>query len=160
MTAEQFRRAARLGVTCSLFIDHIYHWGDVLVDDLFGPDHGAHWTRARSALDAGVRISFHNDSPVTEEEPLRNIAAAVTRTTRTGRVLAPQERITLDQALRAQTLDAAYQLFADDITGSLTPGKYADLVVLDRDPYDVDPAELPAIEVHATYLAGTPTFTG
>ncbi|MGV9583121.1 amidohydrolase [Nocardia farcinica] len=160
MTAEQFRRAARLGVTCSLFIDHIYHWGDVLVDDLFGPDHGAHWTRARSALDAGVRISFHNDSPVTEEEPLRNIAAAVTRTTRTGRVLAPQERITLDQALRAQTLDAAYQLFADDITGSITPGKYADLVVLDRDPYDVDPAELPAIEVHATYLAGTPTFTG
>ncbi|MEV0293837.1 amidohydrolase [Nocardia sp. NPDC050710] len=158
MTAAQFRRAARLGVTCSLFVDHLYYWGDVLVDDLFGPDLGAHWVRAKSALDAGLRISFHNDSPVTEEEPLRNMAAAVTRRSRSGRVLAPEERITVDQAIRAQTIDAAYQLFADDSTGSLTPGKYADLVVLDRDPHAVEPDMLADIGVHATYLAGVPTF--
>ncbi|MGV9823074.1 amidohydrolase [Nocardia xishanensis] len=158
MTPEQFRRAARLGITCSLFVDHVYYWGDVLVDDLFGPDHGANWVRTRSALEAGMRVSFHNDCPVTEEEPLRNMAAAVTRTSRSGRVLAPEERITVDQALRAQTIDAAYQLFADDITGSLTPGKYADLVVLDHDPRRVRPEQLADVGVHATYLAGEPTF--
>ncbi|RBO93917.1 amidohydrolase [Nocardia puris] len=158
MTAVQFQRAARLGIACSLFVDHLYYWGDVLVDDLFGPERGAHWVRTRSALDAGVRISFHNDSPVTEEEPLRNIAAAVTRRSRGGRVLAPEECITVEEALRAQTIDAAYQLFADDIAGSLTPGKYADLCVLDADPRIVDPDELADIPVRATYLEGKPTF--
>lgn len=160
MTSAQFERAARLGITCSLFVDHLYYWGDVLVDDLFGPEHGAHWVRARSALDAGMRISFHNDSPVTEEEPMRNIAAAVTRTSRSGRVLAPEERISIDQALRAQTIDAAYQLFADDITGSLTPGKYADLVVLEHDPRVVPAEDLADVAVLTTYLNGVRTFSG
>lgn len=160
MTAAQYRRAASLGVTCSLFIDHLHYWGDVLVDDLFGPEHGAVWMRARSALDAGVRISLHNDAPVTPEEPLRNMAVAVTRESRGGRILAPEERITIEEALRAQTIDAAYQLFADDVVGSLTPGKYADLVVLDADPRVVDPQELPDLPVHATYLAGILTHGG
>ncbi len=97
---------------------------------------------------------------MTEEEPLRNMAAAVTRRSRSGRVLAPEERITLDQAIRAQTVDAAYQLFADDVTGSITPGKYADLVVLDQDPRAVPPDDLPGIGVRATFLGGTPTFGG
>ncbi|WP_054813833.1 amidohydrolase, partial [Nocardia arizonensis] len=159
MTPEQFRRAAELGVTCSLFVDHLYYWGDVLVDDLFGPEHGAHWMRAKSAVDTGMRISFHNDSPVTEEEPLRNMAVAMSRTSRTGRVLAPEECVTIDQAIRAQTVDAAYQLFADHLTGSITPGKYADLVVLEQDPCAVSPGELPDVGVCATYLGGVPTFT-
>ncbi|MEV6773498.1 amidohydrolase [Nocardia sp. NPDC051030] len=160
MTAEQYRRAARIGVTCSLFIDHLYYWGDVLVDGLFGEDHGAHWVRAKSALDAGMPISFHNDSPVTPEEPLRNMAVAMSRMSRSGRVFAPEERITFDQALRAQTLDAAYQLFADDITGSISPGKYADLVVLETDPRTVEVAALPDIPVHSTYLSGIQTYSG
>lgn len=154
MTPEQFERAGQLGISCSLFMDHLYYWGDVLVE----PADGAHWMRAKSALDAGVRISFHNDSPVTPEEPLRNMACAITRTSRSGRLFAPEERITLDQAIRAQTLDAAYQLFSDDITGSITPGKYADLVVLEADPRKVKPAKLADIAVHTTYLAGQVTY--
>lgn len=152
MTPEQYRRAGRLGITCSLFMDHLYYWGDI--ED----EHETHWVRARSALEADVRISFHNDSPVTPEEPLRNMACAITRTSRSGRVLAPEETINLDQAIRAQTIDAAYQLFAEDITGSLTPGKYADLVVLESDPHSVEPADLADIAVHSTYLAGRLTY--
>lgn len=154
MTTEQYRRAANLGVTCSLFVDHLHYWGDVLVDGLFGAEHGAQWMRARSAIEAGMRISLHNDAPVSPDEPLRNMAVACSRTSRSGRVLAPEERITIDQALRAHTLDAAYQLFADDITGSLTPGKYADLVVLEADPRRVSPADLPDLAVDSTYLGG------
>jgi predicted amidohydrolase YtcJ len=105
-----------------------------------------------------MRISLHNDGTVTPAEPLRNLAVAITRTSRTGRILNPDEAITLDEALRAQTLDAAWQLQADDIVGSLEVGKYADLVVLSADPYSVDPAELPSLTVEATYLAGQQVY--
>jgi predicted amidohydrolase YtcJ len=69
-------------------------------------------------------------------------------------VLAPEERLTVEQALRAQTIDAAWQLFADDVVGSLTPGKYADLVVLSADPRAADPDKLADLEVLATFLEG------
>lgn len=158
MRPDQFRRAADLGVTVSLFVDHLYYWGDVLVDDLFGTDHGGHWAAAGSALAAGHRISFHNDGPVTPTNPLRNIADAVNRRSRSGHVLAPDERIPVEAALRAQTVDAAWQLFGDDTIGSLKVGAYADLVVLSENPLVVDPEKIADIEVRATVLAGTTVF--
>ncbi|MDR7172189.1 putative amidohydrolase YtcJ [Nocardia kruczakiae] len=151
---DQLRRAAELGVTCSFFVDQIHYWGDVLVDGLFGPEHGSLWMPAGSAVAAGLRISLHNDPPVTPEEPLRNISVAVTRTAPSGRVLAPQERLTVEQAIRAQTIDAAWQLFSDDVIGSLEVGKYADMVVLSDDPWAVTPEDIAVLEVRATYLAG------
>lgn len=158
MRPDQFRRAAALGVTCSLFVDHLYYWGDVLVDDLFGTEHGGHWAAAGSALAAGHRISFHNDGPVTPTNPLRNIADAVNRRSRGGRVLAPDERIPVAAALRAQTVDAAWQLFSDDSIGSLKPGMHADLVVLSANPLAVDPERLADIEVQATVFAGSTVY--
>ncbi|MFH8410336.1 amidohydrolase [Streptomyces sp. NPDC018019] len=159
MTREQYRRAAELGITCSLFVDHIYYWGDVLVESLFG-ERAHDWANARAALDAGIRISFHNDAPVTPVEPLRNIQVAVTRRTRSGaRVLGPQNRVTLSEAIRAQTLDAAWQLQSEHEVGSIEVGKHADLVVLSDDPYTVDPDAIGDIDVLATYLDGRATFT-
>lgn len=87
---EQLRRAVELGVTCSIFVDQIHYWGDVIVDGLFGPERGSRWMPAGSAVAAGMRISLHNDPPVTPEEPLRNISVAATRTAPSGRVLAPK----------------------------------------------------------------------
>jgi predicted amidohydrolase YtcJ len=151
---EQLQRAHDLGVTCSIFVDQIHYWGDVIVDGLFGPEHGTRWMPCGSAVKTGMRISLHNDPPVTPEEPLRNISVAVTRTAPSGRVLGPEERLTVEQAIRAQTIDAAYQLFADDVTGSLEVGKYADMVVLSADPRTVPPEEIAELEVRATFLAG------
>jgi predicted amidohydrolase YtcJ len=155
MTPAQFKRAAALGVTASLLIDHVYYWGDVLVDDLFGPEHGGPWADARAALDAGLKVSFHNDGAVSPAEPLRNMAVAMTRTSRSGRHLPGAAGVTLDQALRAQTIDAAWQLFSDHEVGSLEVGKLADLVVLSADPYRVRPDALPDLEVVETWLGGT-----
>ncbi|MDT7739042.1 MAG: hypothetical protein QOK09_2411 [Mycobacterium sp.] len=155
---EQLQRAADLGVTCSIFVDQIHYWGDIIVDGLFGPERGSRWMPAGSAVATGMRISLHNDPPVTPEEPLRNISVAVTRTAPSGRVLAPEERLTVDQAIRAQTIDAAWQLFADDIVGSLEVGKYADLVVLSADPRTVPPEHIADLEVRATYLAGRQVY--
>ena len=151
---EQLQRAHDLGVTCSIFVDQIHYWGDVIVDGLFGPERGNRWMPAGSAVATGMRISLHNDPPVTPEEPLRNISVAVTRTAPSGRVLGPEERLTVEQAIRAQTIDAAWQLFADDVIGSLEVGKYADLVVLSADPRAVPPEQIADLEVRAAYLAG------
>ncbi|HYB82208.1 MAG TPA: amidohydrolase [Mycobacterium sp.] len=155
---DQLRRAAALGVTCSIFVDQIHYWGDVIVDGLFGPERGSRWMPAGSAVATGMRISLHNDPPVTPEEPLRNISVAVTRIAPSGRVLAPEERLTVEQAIRAQTIDAAWQLFADDVTGSLQVGKYADMVVLSADPRTVPPEQIADLEVRATFLAGRQVY--
>ncbi|AYE94223.1 amidohydrolase [Mycobacterium paragordonae] len=155
---EQLQRAAALGVTCSIFVDQIHYWGDVIVDGLFGPERGSRWMPAGSAVATGMRISLHNDPPVTPEEPLRNISVAATRVAPSGRVLAPEERLTVEQAIRAQTIDAAWQLFADDVTGSLEVGKYADLVVLSADPRAVPPEQIADLEVRATFLAGRQVY--
>jgi predicted amidohydrolase YtcJ len=158
ITDAQLQRAHALGVTASLFVDQLHYWGDVIVDGLFGPEHGERWMPCGSAVATGMRISLHNDPPVTPEEPLRNISVAATRTAPSGRVLAPQERLTVAQGLRAQTIDAAYQLFADDVLGSIEVGKYADLVVLSADPCAVDPEDVAGLTVRATYLAGRQVY--
>lgn len=155
---DQLRRAAALGVTCSIFVDQIHYWGDIIVDGLFGPERGSRWMPAGSAVATGMRISLHNDPPVTPEEPLRNISVAVTRTAPSGRVLAPEERLTVEQAIRAQTIDAAWQLFADDVIGSMEVGKYADMVVLSADPRTVPPEQIADLDVRATFLAGRQVY--
>ncbi|MBN9743384.1 amidohydrolase [Amycolatopsis sp. A1MSW2902] len=158
MTPAQYRRAAQLGVTCSLFLAHVRYWGDVMVEQLFG-ERAESWTAARSALDAGVRISLHNDVPVTPSEPLANVHAAVTRQTAKSRqVLGPLERITVDEALRAVTLDAAWQLRSEHEVGSLEVGKLADLTMISADPRTVPPERIDRITIERTWLAGRPTW--
>ena len=75
-----------------------------------------------------------------------------------GRVLAPGERLTVEQAIRAQTIDAAWLLLADDVVGSLEVGKYAEMVVLSADPRTVPPEEIADLEVRATFLAGRQVY--
>jgi predicted amidohydrolase YtcJ len=154
----QLQRAHDLGVTCSIFVDQIHYWGDVIVDGLFGAEHGNRWMPCGSAVKTGMRISLHNDPPVTPEEPLRNMSVAVTRTAPSGRVIGPEQRISVEQAIRAQTIDAAWQLFSDDVIGSLEVGKYADMVVLSADPRTVPPEEIADLEVCATFLAGQQVY--
>lgn len=155
---DQLQRAAELGVTCSIFVDQIHYWGDIIVDGLFGPERGSRWMPAGSAVATGMRISLHNDPPITPEEPLCNISVGVTRIAPSGRVLAPEERLTVEQAIRAQTIDAAWQLFADDVIGSLEVGKYADLVVLSADPRTVPAEDIADLDVRATFLAGRQVY--
>ncbi|WP_072688040.1 amidohydrolase [Rhodococcus marinonascens] len=158
MTPDQFRRATELGVTCSMFIDHLYYWGDILVDDLFGSERGTSWAAASSAIAMGQRISFHNDAPVTPINPLRNIADAVTRRTRSGRVLGPDERISVLEALRAETINSAWHLHSDDAIGAIMPGMHADFVVLSANPLLVEPDEIADLRILATIMEGRTVF--
>ena len=139
-------------------VDRFAAHPDFTLVALFGPEHGGRWMPAGSAVATGMRISLHNDPPVTPEEPLRNISVAVTRTAPSGRVLAPEERLTVEQGIRAQTIDAAWQLFADNVIGSLEVGKYADLVIVSADPRKTDPESIADLEVRATFLAGRQVY--
>jgi predicted amidohydrolase YtcJ len=154
MTAPQFERAATLGVTVSLFVDHITYWGEVLVDDLFGAERGGAWADAGAAFTAGHRATFHNDGWVTPNEPFRNMAVAETRTTRNGYRMPGGTPVTREQALSAQTANAAWQLFSEHEVGALAPGLFADFLVVDRDPLTVSVEELLDTVVVATYLSG------
>ena len=155
MTSRQFERAASLGVTVSLFVDHITYWGEVLVDDLFGAEHGGAWADAGAAAAAGHRVTFHNDGWVTPNEPFRNMAVAETRTTRHGYRMPGGTPVTREQALRGHTGNAAWQLFSEHEVGALSPGLFADFIVVDRDPLTVSADALAETVVAATYLAGT-----
>lgn len=157
MTPAQFERAAALGVTVSVFVDHLYYWGDVLVDDLFG-EAGSRWADAQSAFAAGVRATFHNDGSVTPLEPFRNMSVAMTRLSKSGRRLDGAEGVSFEDALKAHTVNAAWQLRSEGHIGSIEVGKYADLIIVDRDPSRVTAAALAETVVLATYLAGELVF--
>lgn len=154
MTPTQFERARALGVTVSVFVDHLTYWGDALVEGLFGEVHGSAWADAGSAFAAGHRATFHNDGWVTPNEPLRNMAVAETRTSRTGRHLAGGLPVTRHDALRAHTENAAWQLFSEHEIGALRPGLFADFTVLDVDPRRCDPEVLATAPVLGSAVAG------
>jgi predicted amidohydrolase YtcJ len=156
---EHFAKMAKLGVTPSFLIGHVHYWGRAFRDRIFGPQKAARLDATASATKAGVRFTLHSDYDVTEIGPLRCIENAVTRVMRDGgEVLAPDERIGVDQALRSMTIDAAYQARMDHAVGTLEPGKYADLVVLEEDPMKVDPARLSQIAVRETWVEGVKRY--
>jgi len=111
----------------------------------------------RSLLDTGAALAFGSDWTVAPLDPLQGIAAAVTRRTLDGRHpggWVPEQKITLDEALRAYTLGSAQAEFQDHVKGSLTPGKLADLVILDRDLFTIAPTEIERGRVVLTVLGG------
>jgi predicted amidohydrolase YtcJ len=119
-----------------------------------GPERERLLFRQRAFLDAGLELPGSSDCPVVDGSPLAGIEALVTRRLPSGRVLAPQERLTVSQALRAFTLGSAYADHQEDRKGSLGRGKLADLVVLSDDPHVVDPDRIGAIEVVVTVVGG------
>lgn len=152
ITEPQVARAHRLGVTISFFVAHLHYYGEVL-RGLFGP-RADEWTPVGSAAASGMPFSLHNDPPVTPENPLLNIQTAVTRTSRAGARMGGHLRIGVADAIRAQTIWAAWQLHSEHEIGSIEPGKLADLVVLSRNPLEASPGDIAAIEVVDTWLAG------
>ena len=152
---EHLTKMRVLGISPSFLIGHVRWWGKAFRDRILGPERARFYDPCASAVKAGLRISLHSDWNVTPMAPLRYVADAVNRIMNEGGdVFFADERITVEAALRAVTIDAAWQCRADDIVGSLEAGKYADLVILERDPMKVRPADIEKIKVSETWLAG------
>ncbi|WP_029062870.1 amidohydrolase [Labrenzia sp. DG1229] len=154
MREDQVERAVKMGVLSSFFINHITHWGAPIEDVLFGPERAAHYVPAGSAVKHGMRISLHADTPMTDPSCLELMQAAMTRRAGDGRCVGPEQRLDVESALKAVTIDAAFQICKEDVLGSITPGKHADLVVLESNPLTTAPEDLSKIKVLQTWLAG------
>jgi predicted amidohydrolase YtcJ len=132
-----------------------YYWGDLLDGQIFDHEHGAEWQSFADAVASGACVSLHNDGSVSPPTPVINVQTAATRRTRAGNVHGAEQAISLDDALRAQTINAARTLRRDDVVGSISVGKYADFVELTADPFAVDPAQLAAsARVAGTWVGG------
>jgi hypothetical protein len=154
---DQVDQMGALGIVPSFFTAHTYFWGDWHRQS-FGEQRAAGISPTGYALAKGVLFTNHNDAPVVPPDMLRLAQTAVTRTTRSGFVLGPAERVSPYVALKAMTDWAAYQYFEENSKGTLAPGKLADLVILERDPLQVEPNQLAGIRVLETIKQGRAIF--
>ena len=156
MTPAQMRKARNLGMSANFFVNHVYFWGDQHRDITVGPDRAHGMNACGTAERLGLQFSFHTDAPVTPPGHLHTMWCAVNRLTASGAVLGENEKISVDRAFHAATIEAAYQLHLDHVVGSLEVGKFADMTVLEADPYDVAPEKIRDIEVWGTVVGGVP----
>jgi predicted amidohydrolase YtcJ len=154
---DQVDRIKELGIVPSFFTAHTFFWGDWHRQS-FGEQRAAGISPTGYAYAKGVIFTNHNDAPVVPPDMLRLAQTAVVRTTRSGFVLGPAERVSPYVALKAMTDWAAYQYFEEKSKGTLEPGKLADLVILERDPLQVDPTTISTIKVVETIKEGRPIF--
>lgn len=145
---------AHQDVTVSFHINHILYYGDALYNAIIGEQMAQRLLPVRSAFAQGLQPTLHADSPMFPAAPFSLMQTAVTRATSSGQRLNPGEAISIEQAVRAMTINGAYQLRIADEAGSLEPGKWADLLIVDRNPYKTPAAELARIEVLAVLLNG------
>lgn len=154
MTHAQMRKAKNLGMCANFFVNHMWYWGDQHHDITVGPDRANGLNPCATADRIGLPYSFHSDAPVTPPSHLHTMWAAVNRIAPSGRVIGESERISVDRAFHAVTIDAAYQLHLDHMVGSLEVGKCADITILEDDPYTVDAKDIRDIKVWGTMVGG------
>jgi hypothetical protein len=155
---DQLDAAKELGLSPSFFPGHIYYWGDRHRDIFMGPERAARMNPMRSALDRGVPFSIHHDAFVTPPSVIDVVAFAVNRVTSSGKPLGTEEELTVEQALRAVTIDPAWQYGEEDSKGSLEAGKLADLIILSANPLEVDKTEIRDIQVLETIKEGKTVY--
>lgn len=154
---DQLDSLVALQMIPSLFPMHTFYWGD-WYDEIVGPEQAQRISPMRSALNRGLIATSHSDAPVALPNLMRVMAATVNRTSRSGQIMGPDERLTPEEALKAITLWGAYQHFEEERKGSIELGKLADLVVLSENPLTVDPAEIGEIVVLETIKEGRTVY--
>lgn len=153
---EQLIQTKKLGVVPGFTIGHVHYWGEPFHNQIVGPPRANRIDASASMKKEGIRFAYHSDSPVSPYGPLKYITQGVTRVWQSPleRVLGPKERVSVDDAIRAVTIDAAYQMMSDHEVGSLEAGKLADFVVLEKNPRVTPPAQIAVIKVLETWVGG------
>ncbi|MBL7472866.1 amidohydrolase [Robertkochia sediminum] len=154
---DQLDSLKKYDVVASLFPMHTFYWGD-WYKEIIGPEAAQKISPIKSALNRGVKVTAHTDAPVALPNLMMIAHTAVNRLSRSGTVMGPDERLTPYEALQCLTSWSAWQHFEEDRKGTLTPGKLADLVILDKDPLKVDPLDIMNIRVMETIKEGETVF--
>lgn len=144
-------RIQQLGIVVATH-SYVYEHGDKM--EAYGADRWNMMHPNRSAIDMGIPVAGNSDGPVSEPHPMLRIQSMVTRRSAEGKVYGERQRVTVEQALKIWTLGSAYAEFEEHRKGSITRGKLADFVVLDRDPRNINAGELKDVLVERTYVGG------
>lgn len=155
---DQLDEMAALSMLPSFFIAHTYYWGDVHLKNL-GPLRGARISPAKSALERGLPFSLHQDCPVVKPDMMHTVWCAVNRLSRTGAPVGKEQCISVYEALKAVTVNAAYAYHEENDKGTLTPGKLADMAILEANPLKEDKMKLKDIRVYQTIKKGNILYT-
>jgi predicted amidohydrolase YtcJ len=137
---------------------HTFYWGDWHRDSVLGPERADFISPAQAALDRGIIYTQHHDAPVALPNSIAILATQVNRTTRSGKVLGADQRVSVMEALRSITTNAAYQYFEEDRKGTIEKGKLADFVILDANPFEIAAEDLWDLRVLETIKQGETVF--
>lgn len=147
---DRFARAGAMAVVQPIFL---WEYGDDYAE-ILGPERAPWMYRGRSFTDRDIVLVGSSDRPVASGAPLRGIQFMVERTSSSGRMIGPAESLSVEEALRAYTVNAAFACHREQALGSISPSKHADVAVLADDPRGVDPSRIAQIEVVATMVEG------
>ncbi len=151
---DQLPKLKELAIFPSFFPMHTYYWGDWHRSSVLGPERAARISPCNSARKLGMIFTSHHDAPVANPDAIRVLSATVTRVTRSGYVLGPEERVDTPTALKAMTIWPAIQYFEEASKGTIEPGKLADFVILSDNPLTVKPEQLITLKVVETIKEG------
>jgi hypothetical protein len=152
VTPELVRRIKAAGVIPALFAGYVYFHGEKM--HFYGDERLRHMFALRDFLDAGVRATTGSDYPASPPDPMIWLRAEVTRADATGHAWGANQRVTVEEAIRASSVNGAYASFEEGLKGRLEPGQLADLVVWDHDLLAVDPTTLTGVRPERTMLGG------
>lgn len=152
------QRIKALGAIPTPFSTYVYYHGEKMKE--YGPERVNHMFALRSFIDAGIRPTQASDYPPGPFEPMMALQSEVTRTDAKGNVWGPQQKITLEEAIRVGTINGAYASYEENLKGSIETGKLADLVVLGRDVFKEDPYNIINIPIERTMVEGKWVWEG
>ena len=155
---DQLDQMNELKIIPSYFSTHTFYWGDWHRDSVFGQDRAMRISPTKSTLNRKMPFTVHNDAPVVPPDMIRLLWSTTNRKTRSGKVLGEEQKISTYEALKAITINAAYQHFEDDIKGTIEVGKLADLVVLSTDPLSMPSESLLDLQIVSTFSHGREIF--
>ena len=151
---ESIEKMSKMNIHPSFHINHLYYYGDALEKQIIGASRADQMLPLKSAAENDLRFTLHADQPMFPSKPFSLLHTAVNRKTKDGKTLGKQNLITVYQGLEALTINAAWQIKMDEKIGSIKEGKYADLIILDRNPLETDKEDLRSIRVLDTYVHG------
>ena len=159
-TEAQIDKAAKLGVVPGFTIGHTDYWGEAFHNHLIGPERADRIDPSASLIKKGMHFAYHSDSPVSPIHPLKYASEGAARLWQVApqKVLNPNQKVSINNALKAITIDAAYQLKMDDKIGSIQEGKYADFAIVNQNPMKTDAYKIRDIEVNETWINGQQVF--
>ena len=155
---DQIEKMKALDVTVTFQITHNFYFADFHNDYIYGPERTKRLNPMKEVLDTGIPVTYHHDSPIHPIDQMHIMWIAVNRTSRSGKVYRPENKLSPYQALYASTAAGAYQYFEEDTKGTLEEGKLADLVILDKNPLKVAPETIKDIMVMESIKDGQSIF--